>query len=66
MNRSDLMARLRQLARASQGDGETVTDAPGNESRRRFTQGVLGAAAGAWPNASSISQAPTRCATTTR
>ena len=49
MSRSDLMARLRRIARASAPDAqaETQTDAPGNESRRRFTQGVVGAAASA-------------------
>lgn len=47
MSRSDLMARLRRLARASLRDGEGEAGAPGNQSRRRFTQGVIGAAAGA-------------------
>ena len=49
MNRSDLMARLRQLARASIQTGQAAQgdEAPGSESRRRFTQGALAAAAAA-------------------
>ena len=44
-----MMARLRQLARlaAQQGHDGDDSAAPGNESRRRFTKGVLAATTGA-------------------
>src|SRR5690606_16488131 len=49
MSRSDLMARLRRIARASVQDGTSGSnaDSPGNQRRRRFTQAVFAATAGA-------------------